>query len=108
MINLLQVLAILFAIFAITITYLRMREGKLSLGQFLFWLVLWLGIVALAMNPDLANFLSEALGIQRPIDAVIYGSVVLLFYLIFRLYVKISDVESDVTEIVTRVALKKK
>jgi len=103
-----QAVAIIFSLFAISRTYLRLREGKLSMGQFAFWMVLWLGVVVLAFIPDVASYLSESVGIQRPIDAIVYASVVLLFYLIFRLYIMLSDIEKEITQLVTALALRKK
>ncbi|MFQ5620555.1 MAG: DUF2304 domain-containing protein [Candidatus Nanoarchaeia archaeon] len=103
-----QILAIVFALFAISRTYLRLREGKLKVSQFVFWVVLWLGVVVLAFIPQTASYVSVYLGISRPIDAVIYGSIVLLFYLIFRLYVMLSDIEKTITQLVTDLALRKK
>ena len=103
-----QILAILFALFAISRTYLRLRESKLSMGQFVFWLILWLGMVVLAFIPEVASYLSESVGINRPIDAIIYASIVLLFYLIFRLYIMLNDIETEITQLVTALALRKK
>jgi len=106
MISVLQGLVLVFALFAISRAYLRLREGKLNMKQFGFWIVLWSAVVALAMNPDLANYFSEAVGVQRPIDAIVYSSIVLLFYLIFRLYVLISGMEKQITKIVSKIARK--
>ena len=106
--NVLQILAVVFALFAVSRAYLRLRESKLSVGQFIFWALLWTGVVGITFIPDALNYFSEALGIRRPIDAVVYFSIVLLFYLIFRLYIKISDVEREITQLVTKLALQRK
>lgn len=108
MINALQGIAVVFALFAISRTYLRMRESKLSIGQFIFWTILWIGVVLLTFMPDMINILADTLGIRRPIDVVVYFSIVLLFYLIFRLYVKISDTEREISQLVSAVAINRK
>ena len=106
MIGALQIVVIIFGVFAVSRAYLRLREGKLSMGQFLFWIVLWGGVVGLTFLPDVMNIFADTLGINRPIDVVVYFSIVLLFYLIFRIYVKISEVEREITELVTKLAKK--
>ena len=49
--------------------------------------------------------LSSILGIARGADLIVYVSVVLLFYLIFRLYVKMEKIEQDVTKVVRKIAI---
>ncbi|MBU1854341.1 MAG: DUF2304 domain-containing protein, partial [Nanoarchaeota archaeon] len=49
--------------------------------------------------------LSGFFGIGRPIDVVIYASIIVLFYLIFRMYVKIESMEQNITKVVREVTI---
>jgi hypothetical protein len=44
--------------------------------------------------------------VGRGVDLVIYISVLILFYLIFRTLVRLDKIEKDITKIVREVALK--
>ncbi|MFH1770954.1 MAG: DUF2304 family protein [archaeon] len=101
-----QVIAIIFAIFAYSRVILRFKDKKMSNLEFLFWSIIWISIIVFASIPQVVNSLANVFGIERPIDLVVYVSIVLLFYLMFRIYVKIESHEQDITKIVRTVAIK--
>lgn len=103
-----QVFAIAMALFAISRAYLRLREKKLKPFEFIFWTLLWLVVVFIAFAPDVTFFFSKLVGIERGIDIIIYTSIIALFYLMFRLYVKLETVEQNLTKIVRELALREK
>ena len=103
----LQIIAAIFAIFAISRVYLRFKERKLSLPAFLFWFLVWVSGVIFILFPETATSFAKLVGIGRGVDAVIYASVATLFYLIFRLYIKIEETNRLITDLVQKVALKK-
>lgn len=103
----LQLIAGVFAIFALSRAYLRYRERKLSSFTFIFWMFVWIAGIGFIIFPDITTKFAQMIGVGRGADAVLYSSVVVLFYLIFRLYIKIEDTERHITEIVRKIALKK-
>lgn len=106
-IRIVQIIAGLFAIFALSRALLRFREGKLSSFAFIFWFIVWvLGMVTI-LFPNLTSILSAYIGIGRGADAVIYASIVVIFYLIFRVYIKIEDTQKQMTELVRRISIQK-
>ena len=58
--------------------------------------------------PKFLDEIAHQIGIGRGIDAVVYGSVVLLFYLVYRIYVKAEFIEHEITSLVRKFALKDK
>lgn len=100
-------MAILFAIFAASRVILRYREHKSSWKELIFWNIIWIAAVIIAIFPDITFYFSRILGIERGIDLIIYISIIALFYLMFRLYVKIEGVEQDLTKVVREVSIKK-
>ncbi len=62
----------------------------------------------LILIPQTLGFISNLLGISRPVDVIIYLSIAVMFYLIFRLYVKIETAEQEITKIVREKAIKRK
>ncbi|MBI3379820.1 DUF2304 family protein [Candidatus Gottesmanbacteria bacterium] len=101
-----QILLTLFLIFAISRVVLRFKDGEVSWLALLFWVTLFsLAIIAILL-PQITSELAWILGVGRGADAVIYISIVLLFYLVFRLYVYLGDLRHDITELIKEIALK--
>ena len=105
--QLLQVIVVLFAVFAMSRAFFRFRDRKMSGKEFAFWFVLWAAAIVVILLPGTSFFFAGLLGIQRGADFVVYMSIILIFYLLFRLYVKIDSVEREVTTLVRNIAIKK-
>lgn len=101
-----QLLLTIFLIFALSRVALRFKGGSVSLPGLIFWGLLFGSAIVFVLIPDLTSDIAKSLGIGRGADAVVYTSIVVLFYLVFRLYVYIQDVRQDITDIVKTIALK--
>jgi len=51
---------------------------------------------------------AEIIGLRRGVDVVIYSSIGILFYMLFRLYIKFEEREQEITKVVREIALLKK
>lgn len=103
----LQVIAGLFALFALSRVYLRFQERKLSSFAFVFWVGVWFAGVTAIFFPELTSNIAEFLGIGRGVDVIVYASIVIIFYLLFRIYIKIEDTQRQITEVVRKAAIEK-
>lgn len=101
-----QILLGLFLLFAVTRVLLRLKDGALTLGNFIFWLILWIFAGLGLFRPELTSILARKLGIGRGSDAVVYGSILVLFYLIFRTNVLLENLRHDLTKLIRLQALK--
>ncbi len=101
-----QGLAIVFALFALSRAILRFREHAIALRELLFWAVIWIGVVLLAFLPGLTALPARFFGIGRGVDAVIYISIIVMFYLLFRMYTKVDAMEQQITKVVREVSLR--
>lgn len=104
-IGLLQILGIIFALFALSRVILRFKDKNISLTELIFWCVIWGSVVIVALFPEIFVTLSRVLGIGRGVDTLLYFGMILLFYLLFRLYVKVETQQKDITKLVRMVAL---
>jgi len=102
---LIEVLGVGFSLFALSRVILRFREGRLSWGMMLVWSVAWLSVIAFILAPTSFEPVSRAIGIQRPLDFMLIVGLVLSYYLIFRMYVYIGEIHSDIGKVVREVAL---
>jgi hypothetical protein len=100
------VIAGIFILFAVSRVFNRYRDGALSWRGLLFWSIIW-GVAALFIfYPAFAVDLSTRLGIGRGSDAIVYPSIIIAYYLMFRLYVQNSSHERELTRFVRALALR--
>lgn len=107
MIEPIQIVIIVFALFAWSRAYLRFKDEKITSKEFIFWSLVWIVGIIIVMLPNTTFYLASLFGIKRGVDLIIYVSIVLLFYLVFRLYVKIETIEQDITKVVREIAISK-
>lgn len=103
-----QFLIIAFALFVISRIILSFKSKRISFRALLFWLGLWLAISAAFLLPQTANYLAKILGFERGADLAVYFSILLIFYLIFRIFVRLEKIETDITAIVRKIAIEDK
>ena len=106
MISLTQIFLLLFLLFALSRVVLRFRGGALSIRGFVFWLGLFSFAIVTVLEPKITGSIANYFVIGRGADAVIYVSLVLLFYLIFRLHIFIEDLRHDITTLVGKLSMR--
>lgn len=106
--TLIQIFTIVLAVLILIKTVADFKKNKITLLVFLFWAILWLIIIAVATLSQVANFLDDVLGKGRGIDAVVYFSILLIFYILFRIVTKLEKIESNITAITRKIALRDK
>jgi len=107
MVEPIQVVLILFIVFALSRVWLRFRESQISVLEFIFWSVLWIVAIIAIAAPKTVEVISQTFGIGRPVDLIVYIAVLLLFYLNFRVYVALDTQQEEITKLVRAVAIKK-
>lgn len=107
MVNLIQVVLTVFIIFALSRVVLRLRDKQINIVQFLIWCTAWVAVGILVLLPDTTVMLARLFGVGRGVDAIIYISIALLFYLVFRIYVKLDMTEQEITKLVRETSIRK-
>ncbi len=87
-------------------TIFKFRSKEIRLVEFFWWSVFWLAIAVVVVYPKTASLLAIYVGIGRGADLVVYASLLLIFYLLFRLFMRLEKMEQNITKIVTAIALK--
>ncbi len=108
MVDPIQIIVIIFAVFAWSRAVLRFKDGKITLGELVLWSVIWTAVLVVAIIPGLTSSVAGLVGIKRGIDVAVYFSIIILFYLIFRLYVKAETQQHEITKLVRELALRRK
>ena len=104
-----QIIALIIIAFFLARLYWQKRKNHISLNEFLFWLIFWLAAALLIIGLKFIDRLVAGLGFSGSgIQVLFYLSVAILFYLIFRVRLKMEKIEKDITKIVKHIALKDK
>lgn len=101
----LQIIGIVFAVFALSRAVLRFKDHSIKGNELVFWTVIWGGVICVALFPSIFVTLSKLLGIGRGVDTLIYTGIIILFYLFFRMYVKVEAQQKEMTKLVREIAI---
>ena len=106
---LIQIITIIVVLYLLTRIVNQLRRKQITLKEALLWSLLWFGVGVVVLYPKLTDQLAAYIGLQsaKGIDLVVYLAVALVFYLVFRIFVRIERMEHDITKIVRQVALNK-
>ncbi|MBU1975635.1 MAG: DUF2304 family protein [Nanoarchaeota archaeon] len=102
-----QIIALIFGLFALSRVFLRLKDGNLSRREFVFWTVIWVALLVFAFIPDITTSIAMKLGIERGMNLIASIGIILLFYLMFRLYIKVEGINQEITKIVRELAIEK-
>jgi len=100
----------IFALFFIALFVWRLfeqkKKGKLNKNEFYFWLIFWcLGALAIIFIRQIDSFV-QLLGFSGSgINFLLYITVMILFYLVFKLRLYIAKLDSNLTEMARKIAL---
>ena len=100
-----QLVLIAFALFALLRVFAQYRAQKVSSGWFCTWTLLWVLVIVVVLVPDVTNFFAAAAGVGRGADLVVYVSLAVLFYSLFRLAVRQEQLHRELTELVRKIAV---
>src|SRR3989344_9209015 len=103
---LIQIILIVAIILIILRLIYKLRGRDIGLGQFSIWLIIWLMAILVIWYPKITSYLATKVGIGRGVDLVIYIFIIVVFYLMFRLLLRIEKIERHITGLVREMALK--
>jgi len=106
--EIIQIIILIFALFAFSRVFINIKNRNLSILESSFWLVFWSIAILAAVFPELVIYVSKYVGVERAVDLVIYLTIMVLAYLIFRLYAFQERQNRQITKIVRTIALRKK
>ncbi len=102
-----QVIALILIIIFIWRLVSQKNKKKISQNEFILWLSFWLlGALAIVFIRQIDSFV-EQLGFSGTgINFLLYIAIIILFYLIFKLRLKIAKLDKQLTEVVRKITLK--
>ena len=107
MFSLFQLIGSFIAVVAIILAVLRFKEGKMTIGMLSLWILIWIAVIYISLFPESTNLFSSAIGIGRGLDVVLILGLFGCYYLIFRIYTMIENMEQEITHLVRELALQR-
>lgn len=101
-----QILLLIFVLFAASRAVLQFRGGTIRFGALSFWLLIWAVALVAIFYPEETTRIARLLGIGRGVDIVVYASIAILFYLVFRLHVYLENIRTEISGLIREVSLK--
>jgi len=102
-------IAIVIILFFLSRTFWQKQKGELTKNEFIFWLAFWVLALLLILNLKFLDRLFATWGFSSSaIQVLLYLAVTLLFYFIFRLRLRLQQIEKNITKIVEHLAINKK
>jgi hypothetical protein len=100
MIIIAQAFASIFAILVVSRSLVDYKQKKESLQMTLFWVVIWVSVLALAFFPGLVDQIITNLGGDRTGLGTIFGmGLVFVLFVSYRIYVKANRIEKNLDKL---------
>ena len=103
-----QIILLVFVLFAASRAILQFRGGTIRFGALSFWLLIWAVALVAIFYPEETTSLARIMGIGRGVDIIVYSSIAILFYLVFRLHVYLENIRTEISQLIREVSLKSK
>jgi hypothetical protein len=104
---LVKVFSLVLAAIAISKSYVDFRAKVESLPILVFWSVTWIMIVVVALFPSIIDLLISSFGGGRTGLGTFFGmGLVFLFFIVYRMYLKIERIERNLVKTIQEFALR--
>ncbi|MBI2099143.1 DUF2304 domain-containing protein [Candidatus Uhrbacteria bacterium] len=101
-----KIILLSFIVFAVFRLLLRRRGNAISVRWLILWLIFWLAAGIVVAIPETTTRLANLVGIGRGSDLAVYLAVLGIYYLAFRLMVRVEKMERDISKITEELAIR--
>ncbi|MFA6322221.1 MAG: DUF2304 domain-containing protein [Candidatus Buchananbacteria bacterium] len=100
-----QILIIAFILFVVWRTALRYQKKDITNREFWLWLIFWLLVGAATLVPKKTDLVAQYIGVQRGADLLVYISIITLFFIVFKIIVKLEKIDREITKVIRQRAI---
>ena len=101
-----QIIALIIISFFLARLFWKKQKKQINANEFVFWLVFWVLAAGAVILLKWIDRLVAGLGFSGSgIEVLLYLGVVILFYFIFKLRLRLEKMEKDITKVVRNIAL---
>lgn len=100
-----QIVALVFCLFMLYLSFVHYKRKNLSSGEFIFWVLSWSTVMFFALFPRILDPLITRLFVTRVLDLVMLAGFVILSYLGFQNHIGVKDLQKQVEQLVRKQSL---
>lgn len=100
-----KILIITFILFVVWRTSLRYRHQEITGREFFIWLIFWVLVAAATLAPKKTDLIAQFIGVERGADLLVYVSIIVLFFIVFKIIVKLEKIDREITRLVRQKAI---
>lgn len=101
----LRILLIIISVLSMWVMMKKIRHSKFQIEYAIYWILLSVLLVVLAVFPDITIKLADLIGIQSPVNMIFLVIIFLLLLKLFYLNIQVSQLEYKVNELIQKLAL---
>ncbi len=102
-----QIAGFLFGLFMIYYSFLNYKRREFTVKEFIFWLILWVVFIVIALFPFVLDPIVKTFGFFRTLDLLIISGFLFLITAIFYTYTITRKNQKKLETIVRAIAIKK-
>ena len=102
-IDIVVLLAGLFALIKLTVSYM---QGFFSIRRYILGLGFWFVLISLVLYPGISDIIARSLGVDRGTDVAFFTSILIIFYILFKIFIRLEIMEKNITKLVSEIALR--
>jgi len=104
----LQIIGILFSLIMVYFALLHYKKGHLNGMEISSWIIIWVLVIFVVIFPEVVRIYANSFAVSRVLDLLIAGAFVVVFIMVASSYVRVSQLEKRIEELVRKLALKEK
>ncbi len=104
-----QIIALIIIIFFIIKLFSQKQNNQISKNEFLLWITFWIIASISIISIKWIDLALSMIGVSGSgIEILFYISVIIIFYLIFKIRIKLEKQKQEITKLTRHIALNKK
>lgn len=103
--NLLQIFFIISGLVIFLVAFDIAKRERFNAFHFLVFLAVGTGLLVFTLFPKSLEIIGQLSGLQRGADALVYASIIFLFYFVLLLLQKVETTREEVTRLVREIAI---
>lgn len=101
-----QIILGIFVLLVLTRVVWRYIRHEIRGRELAWWGIFWLAVGGAVVWPKTTDVVAQLVGVERGADLLVYISVLALFYIVFRILVRLERIERDITVLSRTAALR--
>ena len=100
-----KIVIIVFVLGVLTKTVERFRQREITGRELTLWAIFWLLVAGATLVPKETDVVAQWLGVERGADLLVYLSIIALFFMVFKIVVRLEKLDRDITNVVRHNAI---